>query len=255
MLASQAPVGSIGPVPRFMTRSILSLLRVLLLLPLLALVGCRDQSRVLAVVLAVKGDASLGEASNARLAPGAEIAAPAAIRTGADAALVVSPLPGVMVRLESGGVLGIDRMEIHKRVDEINLRAADLQLRQGRARIWVEEFHHGTIELRLRTPAGEVIARGPVLAEIALGADGNTRAICVSGSLLIAGGLLSAGQWTEVSQGHNAPAPQTAADTDAVWRTLLEVRELEPQLLDLQSRQRDRTPSAAGGAPEKAAKN
>ncbi len=238
-----------------MTRPFPSLLRVLLAVPLLACGGCRDQFRVLALVLAVKGDVTVGEAAGGRLSPGAEIAAPSTIRTAADGTLVISPLPGVMIRLESGGALGIERIELHKRGDEVHSRAVLLRLREGRARLWVDQFQHATIDLRMQTPAGDVIARGPVLAEVAVQADGSVRVICVSGSLFVAGTTLSSGQWAELSAGQNAPVTQVAADSDAIWKSLLEVRDLEPQLLDLQARQRDRTPVRTEGPPEKAPKN
>jgi hypothetical protein len=212
--------------------------------------GCRDRSGVLALVLAVKGDVTLAEPAARRLTPGAEIASPSTIRTAANGAVVFSPLPGMMIRLEAGGEISVDRIELRKRGEEVESRIARLYLRKGRARVWVDEYRTGVVDLQIRTPAGDASIRGPVLAEVAWNADGSARLICVSGELWIAGTALTTGQWAANPPGQNAPAAQLAADTDEIWKGLLDVRNLEPQFLDLQARQRQRTPIRKTVPPE-----
>jgi hypothetical protein len=204
--------------------------------------GCRDHSRVLALVLAVKGDVSMVAPAAKALSPGVEFASPAAIRTSADGSIVFTPLPGVMCRLEAGGEIGIDGIELRKRGEDISSRAVRLDLRRGCARLWVDEFRRGATDVRIRTPAGEVVFEGTALAEITLEPRGAARVICVSGTLLAAQTKLAAGEWVELAGGPEAPAAQVAADRDEIWKSLLATRDLEPQFLDLEDRQRTRTP-------------
>ena len=136
--------------------------------------GCHDCSGVLTQVLAARGDVTQMDAPGHRLSPGAEILPPFAIRTAADSAVVFSPLPGIMIRLEAGGEMGIEQVALRKRGEEIQSRMARMDLRTGRARIWVDEFRHGTTDVRVRTMAGEAIFRGPALAELAVEAAGGT---------------------------------------------------------------------------------
>ncbi len=226
------------------------------LAPLLVVCGgCRDHSRVLALVLAVKGDVTLAAPAGKALPPGAEFASPAVIRTSADGSIVFSPLPGVMCRLEAGGEIGIDGIELRKRGEDVESRAVRLDLRKGCARLWVDEFRRGATDVRMRTPAGDVIFGGPALAEITLETGATARVICVSGTLMAARTRLAAGDWAELATGRDAPAVQVAADRDEIWKSLLATRNLELQFLDLQDRQRTRTPFRGPVLGQPATKN
>jgi hypothetical protein len=225
-----------------MTRNLPTLMSALLVALTIVCGGCHDPSAVLTVILAVKGEVTKSEPAGGRFTPGAEFAAPSTIHTGPDGAVVFSPLPGMMVRLESDGEISLNRVQLRKRGEEIVSRTASLNLRKGRARVWVDEFRQGTTEIQLQTSAGEAKFNGPVLAEVAAEPDGGGSVICVSGEMSAAGSSLKSGQWATLARGQSAPAAQLAADTDEIWRRLLEVRNLEPQFLDLAGRQRQRTP-------------
>jgi hypothetical protein len=227
-----------------------AMLRAILASLLIVCGGCRDHSRVLALVLAVKGEASLAEPAGKSLSPGAEFASPATIRTAANGSIVFSPLPGVMLRLEAGGEIGIAGITLRKRGEDVESRAVRLDLRRGCTRIWVEEFRRGAIEVRIQTSAGDVICRGPALAEITLEAGRAAQVICVSGELSAARTKLSSGEWVALEPGQTAPVAQVAADRDDIWKRLLATRDLEPQFLDLQDRQRTRTPLRGAGSAQ-----
>jgi hypothetical protein len=232
-----------NPIVRLITRALVAVL-------MLASGGCRDRAGVLATVLAVKGEVTATDAASARVRPGAVLAPPSEIRTGSDGAVVVSPLPGIMIRLEAGGEISIDAIELRKRGEEIEARVCRVELRHGRARVWVDEFRRGRLDLQLRTASGEMVFHGPALAEVAVERGGAVRAICVDGAFSAAGTTLTAGRWLAVVPREVQPQSQEAADTDEIWKMLLEVRGLEPQFLDLQARQRERTPNRAAATPE-----
>ena len=204
--------------------------------------GCRDQSNVLAVVLAMKGGVTQIQPAADNVTVGATLPSPATIRTAPNGAAVISAVPGVMFRLEPESEIIIGRLVLQKRVDEMISRTAQLKLRRGRALIWVDEFREGTVDVELQTRGGTVQVRGPAFAEVTIGPGGETRVICAGGSLQAAGTTLSAGEWATMNPVGNRPTAQVAADTDEVWRALLAAREIEPQLLDLEARQRERTP-------------
>jgi hypothetical protein len=236
--------------PLRMNPTIRPITRALVAALLLAGGGCRDQSRVLTLVLAVKGDVTSADPARGRLRPGAVVAPPSTIRTGSDGAVVVSPLPGIMIRLEAGSELTIDAIELRKHGEEIEARIGRAQLRSGRARVWVDEFRRGQVDFRLGTAAGEMNFRSPALAEVAVERGGAVRAICVDGAFTAAGTAVSGGRWVALAPRQAPSTPQEAADSDEIWKTLVEVRNLEPQFVDLQARQRERTPNRSTTPPD-----
>lgn len=208
----------------------------------LACSGCDAPSAVSAVVLATKGEVTAVERKSALLRPGAFLQPPMLVRTGPDSAVVIATLPGVMIRLEPDSELSLDVIALHKRGEEIESRMVRARLTKGRSAVWVDEFKRGGLDFRIATPAGEVRVVGPVLAEVAVEADAATRIVCASGGLAAARHPVAGGQWVQLAPGMGRTAPREAADTDAIWAILLNLRNVEPQFIDLLERQHDRTP-------------
>ena len=223
-------------IPSFVWRAIA------LIVLALASTGCDAPSGVSAVVLATKGEVRAVERNTGPLRPGEFLRPPMSIRTGPDSAVVVAALPGIMIRLERESEFSLTVIALHKRGEDIESRMVRARLTKGRAAVWVDEFRRGGLEFRLDTPAGEVQVVGPVLAEISVEADAATRIVCASGGLAAARFPLVGGQWLQLAPGTGRPVPREAADTDAIWSILLNLRNVEPQFIDLQDRQHDRTP-------------
>lgn len=230
--------------------------RALALALVLAGTGCHAASGVLAVVLATKGDVTVGERNGgASVTPGEFLTPPKWIRTGANSAIVWSPLPGIIIRLEANSEWQLDEIALHKRGEEVASRRVRSRLAKGRARIWVDEFERGAVDFRIQSTAGELVVSRPVLAEISLEPDGSARLLCAGGRLTAEGVPVVIGQWLQLTPGAALPVPQEAADDAETWAQLLEVRRLEPQFAELQARQRERTPSQFEKLRLKAPKN
>lgn len=238
-----------------MNPRIVSTARALILALLAACAGCDAASRVSTVVLATKGRVTVGDRRDASVGPGEFLTPAATVRTGPDGAVVLSPLPGVMIRLESNSELALDEVGLRKRGEEITARRVRARLARGRAQIWVDEFKLGGMDFRIWTAAGELDFAMPVLADLAVETDTAARVICASGGLVVAGIPVNAGQWIPLTTGSERPVAQEAADDNDRWATLLELRRIEPQLQELQARQRERTPAQFAGFRPQSAKN
>ena len=229
--------------------------RALVLALVAACAGCDAASGVSAVVLATKGGVSAGDRADARIVPGEFLAPPVMIRTGPHAAVVLSPLPGIMIRLEDDSEFVLDEVALRKRGEEVTLRFGRGRLAKGRAQIWVDEFKRGGVDFHIRSVAGDLVLARPVLAALAVETDASARVICASGGLVAAEVPMVAGQWIPLAGGTVRPAPREAADNNGMWAHLLELRQIEPQLMELQARQRERTPGQFAGLQHPDAKN
>ena len=233
---------------------LLPLARPLVLALVAACAGCDAASAVSTVVLATKGGVSIGGRTETRVLPGEFLAPPVMIRTGADGAVVLSPVPGIMLRLAGDSEFVLDEVALRKRGEDITARLVRGRLAKGRAQIWVDEFKRGSVDFHVRTAAGDLVFARPVVADLAVETDGSARLICADGGLVAAGVRLAAGQWIPLSQGTVRPAPREVADDDGMWAQLLDLRRLEPALLELQDRQRERTPGQFSGLRPKVPK-
>lgn len=229
--------------------------RALFLALVAACAGCDAASRVSTVVLATKGGVSLVEQGDVRLVPGQFVVPPATIRTGSDGAVALSPVPGILIRLDRDSELALDEVALHKRGEDVKTRLVKARLMKGRAQISVDEFKHGTTDFRFGTAAGDLTLGRPVLADVIVSKEGEVQVICASGDLLAAGVQLPAGKWFAWSPGSERPVGLEAAENDKRWSQLLELRRFELQLTELQERQRDRIPGQFPGLLGPAAKN
>lgn len=229
--------------------------RALVLALVAACAGCDAASGVSAVVLATKGGVSAGDRADARIVHGEFLAPPVMIRTGPDAAVVLSPLPGIMIRLEDDSEFMLDDVALRKHGEDVTVRFVRGRLAKGRAQIWVDEFKRGGVDFHIRSAAADLVLARAVLADLAVETDASARVICVSGGLVAAGVPLLTGQWIPLAAGTVRPAPREAADNDGMWAQLLEIRRIEPQLLELQARQRERTPGQFAGLQQPTSKN
>ena len=221
----------------------------------LACGGCDASSNVSAVVLATQGEVASVQRNGGTIRPGEFLRPPEMIRTNGDGAVVIAALPGVTIRLERDSALSLDELALRKRGEQIESRFVRVRLEKGHAILWVDAFQRGGLDFRLVSPAGELVIGGPVLAEIALEADGTARIVCANGALTAARVPVAGGQWIQLAPGTVRPAPRGAADTNAVWSILLTLRNLEPQFIDLQERQRERTPKTFTESGPSALKN
>ncbi len=233
----------------------LPLARALVLALAAACAGCDAASGVSTVVLATKGGVSASGRTETRVLPGEFLAPPVTIRTAADGAVVLSPLPGIMIRLAGDSEFALDEVALRKRGEDITARFIRGRLAKGRAQIWVDEFKRGSVDFHIRAAAGELVFARPVLADLAVEVDGSAGLICADGGLMAAGVPVAAGQWLPLAPGTVRPAPREVADNDGMWAQLLELRRLEPVMLELQDRQRGRTPGQFSGLRPKVPKN
>lgn len=130
------------------------------------------------------------------LSPDALLDAGGLVRTGSAGNLTLGLLPGTAAALGAGGELRLDRLRLHQKGSRTLGREADLTLTAGSLDLLItapEEAAPTTV--RLRTPAGEIVAGPGCLARIRLetAPAGTVRVLCARGELRCAGERVPAG--------------------------------------------------------------
>ncbi len=210
--------------------------QILLPLLLLGVSGCEQKRDVQAVTLVVLGDVKNGRGGV--LHPGERVACDERILTGEDGFVVFAPLPGTMICLEARSDFEITAMQMRKLDDRVLGRIVRGNLRAGHVRVWVQPAGSGTIDLRLGIRGGEFRIFDQAMADVATIGPEESRVVCAEGRVVVSGGIeLQEGFYT-VSEARSFALAQEAAGNEVAWKSLLELRQLEDRLGEVQARQR-----------------
>ncbi len=221
---------------------LLPLARALALLAGLAvgMAGCHDSPRsVETTVLQASGPVECSGRGTAPVTAGALLPPGGRVRATAGGSCVLSPLPGIMVRLVGPAELALDEVVLGKENDALTARRFRATLLSGHAQVWLDEPGPPSFDVAIRTPAGPVRLRRAALAEIvATGAD-TAEILCAEGTVEAEPAIEAGeGTWSSGAAATGFRPPQSAAEDEARWRRVVELREVEAFFARLAETQR-----------------
>ena len=205
--------------------------RVLALFICLAvgLTGCSDSPRsVETMALQASGPVEFSGRVTVPVTPGALLPAGSRVRAAEGGTCVLSPLPGMMMRLVGPAELVLDEVALGKENDLLTARRFRAALLSGRAQVWLDEPRSPPFDVAIRTPAGPVRLRRTALTEIAVTGVDTAEMLCADGAVEAEPAIEAGeGTWSSGAATTGFRPPQSAAEDEARWKRIVELREAE----------------------------